>query len=127
MKVLVVEDRPLEMKLANLVLSAAGYVVSGAEGASQALIALENDLPQVVLLDMSMPGMDGIALTRLIRANADMKHVQIVAVTSYPERYSRADAYAAGCDAYFLKPISTRNLPSYLEEVVNQGGRKELR
>jgi CheY-like chemotaxis protein len=122
MKILVVEDQPAELKLAVHVLSAAGYEVDRAIAADQALAAIKEARPSVILLDLSLPGMDGLTLARKLKADPETRGILIVAITSYPEKFSSADALEAGCDAYLQKPVSTRTLPETLAAVVESAG-----
>jgi CheY-like chemotaxis protein len=118
MNMLVIEDNPSHLKLAHIVLSAAGHHVSGAEAAAQAFAAIKADKPQLILLDLELPGMDGLCLVRKLKADPETADIQIVAVTSFPERFPRADALAAGCVAYLTKPINTRTLPGQLGQLI---------
>jgi CheY-like chemotaxis protein len=118
MKILVIEDHSYELQLANHILSAAGYTVSAAEAAEQAIVAIKADKPQIILLDLSLPGMDGLSLARLLKRDPDTRDIPIVAVTAYVEKFSRAEALKAGCDAYIVKPLSIRELPGQLQAVV---------
>jgi CheY-like chemotaxis protein len=125
MKILVVEDQPAELKLAVQVLSAAGFEVDQAAAAEEAVAAIEVDPPDIVLLDLSLPDVDGLTLARKLKANPATRGILIVAVTSYPERFPMHEALAAGCDAYLPKPVSTRTLPKTLAEVMgNAEGRR---
>jgi CheY-like chemotaxis protein len=117
-KVLVVEDQPIEGKLAMTVLSAAGHEVERADAAEEALTMVKENQPDVILLDLSLPGMNGFALARKLKEDQATRAIPIVAVTSYPEEFSRAEAMSAGCDAYLPKPLSTRTLPAMLAEIV---------
>jgi CheY-like chemotaxis protein len=117
-KIFVVEDQPIELKLAVTVLHAAGHDVARAGAAEEALAAIREDLPDVILLDLSLPGMDGLALTRKLKADPVTRSIPVVAVTSFPENFPKAEAMAAGCDAYLPKPLSTRTLPVMLAELV---------
>lgn len=125
MKILVVEDQAIELKLAVHVLSAAGHDVARADAAEQALAAIKADHPNVILMDLSLPGIDGLTLVRMLKADPATRDIHVVAVTSYPERFSRAEALAAGCDAYLGKPLSTRDLPGMLVEVVENAGKPQ--
>jgi CheY-like chemotaxis protein len=118
MKILVVEDEATEMKLAVHVLSAAGFQVDQAAAAEEALAAIKKDPPTIILLDMSLPGVDGLTLARKLKADPATRGILIVAVTSHPERFRMEDALAVGCDAYLPKPVSTRTLPETLRTVV---------
>jgi CheY-like chemotaxis protein len=122
MKILIVEDHPTEMKLAVHVLSAAGFEVDQAAAAEEAIAAIKQDPPTIILLDMSLPGVDGLTLARKLKTDPATRGIFIVAVTSYPERFRIEDALAAGCDAYLPKPVSTRSLPETLRAVVENTG-----
>jgi CheY-like chemotaxis protein len=124
MKILVVEDQAIELKLAVHVLSAAGHEVAPADAADQALAAIKADHPNVILMDLALPGTDGLTLVRKLKADPATRDIHIVAVTSYPEKFSRAEALAAGCDAYLGKPLSTRDLPEMLVEVVENAEKR---
>jgi CheY-like chemotaxis protein len=118
MKILVVEDHPADLKLMGAVLRMSGHIVgeqTSAEGVVEAVMA---DKPDIILLDLRLPGMDGLTLTRQLKANADTRLIPIVAVTAYPNHYLRTEILAAGCEACVLKPIDTRELAHRLEQVV---------
>ncbi len=121
LKILVIEDHAVELKLADLVLSTAGHQVMAVGTAEQAFAAIQAARPQVILLDIELPGMDGLTLLRKLKADPATRGIRVVAVTSYPERYSRAAAQAAGCDAYLMKPINTRELSAQLSAVARGG------
>src|SRR6266849_8855067 len=118
MKILIIEEHSGELKLVHHVLSAAGHSVSGAASAESVLTSIKIDRPDLILLDMSLPGMDGLTLVRRLKADETVRDIPIVAVTSYPENYPKEEALRAGCDVYFLKPLSTRTLPEALLEVI---------
>jgi CheY-like chemotaxis protein len=117
-KILVIEDEPIELKLALTVLDAAGHHVERAGAAEEALTKVRESRPDVILLDLSLPGMDGFSLARTLKSDPATRAIPIVAVTSYPETFSYAAAIDAGCDAYIPKPFSTRTLPAVLVELV---------
>lgn len=121
MKVLVIEDHAADIKLSNLVLSTARHEVSAVEAAEQALAAIKEDRPQLILLDLDMPSVDGLALARKLKAEPDTRDICVVAVTFYPEQYPKDAALAAGCDAYLLKPIDTCELSDQLTAVAEVG------
>ena len=117
-KILIIEDSAVDLKLANLVLSTTGHDVSTAEAAEQAFAAIREGHPQLILIDLDLPGMDGLAIARKLKGDPDTRAIHIVAVTCcYPEEYPKAAALAAGCDAYLLKPINTRKLSDQLNAV----------
>jgi len=110
-----------QLKLAHHVLSASGHEVSAAGAAEQAFTAIKANRPQLILLDLILPGMDGLTLVRQLKADADTRDIHIVAITSYPEVCPKADAMAAGCDAYLVKPLDTRKLPGQLTALFERG------
>jgi CheY-like chemotaxis protein len=117
MKILVIEDHPAQLKLAHHVLSAAGHHVTDAGAAEAAFAAIKMDRPEIILLDLLLPDIDGLTLVRRLKADPDTRDIHVVAVTSYPEAYPKAAALAAGCEAYFVKPINTRELSGQLNAV----------
>ena len=120
MKILLIEDDPTDRKLMHVVLKASGHAVHTRTAAEQAAEAIRADRPEIILLDLRLPGMDGLALIRRLKQDADTRDIPIVAVTAYPDRYLRAELVEAGCDAYILKPIDTRELPKKIEEVAEK-------
>jgi two-component system cell cycle response regulator len=119
MNILVIEDTPSELKLAQHILAAEGHQVSGADAAEAALRAVKENRPQMILLDLVLPGMQGLELARRLKTDPETRGIYIVAVTSFPERYPRAAALAAGCDGYFVKPLNTREISSQLEQIAS--------
>jgi len=118
LNVLVIEDHATDRKLLSVVLKMEGHVVherTSAEGAVEAILEVR---PDVVLIDLRLPGVDGLTLIRQLKANEETRQVPIVVVTAYPEAYPREELLAAGCDAYIVKPIDTRELPRQLAELV---------
>ena len=117
MKVLVIEDNPTDLKLIGAVLTISGHAVDGRNAAEGAIEAVAADKPDIILMDLRLPGIDGLSLARQLKSNAATRHIPIVAMTAYPERYSREELLAAGCDAFIVKPIDTRELPNKLENI----------
>ncbi len=120
MKILVVEDEPASLKLAHLVLAASGYEVTGAEAAGKAVEEILRSEPQAILLDLELPGIDGLTLARNLKRDPKTRHIAIIALTAFPETYSREQALAAGCDGYIVKPINTRKLPQQVADAVEK-------
>ncbi|HEV8634246.1 MAG TPA: response regulator [Chloroflexota bacterium] len=108
--ILIVEDNPANLLLAGAVLRRAGHRIREARSAEEARERLEAGTPDVVLMDVQLPGEDGLSLTRWIKANPATAGVVIVALTAHAMAEDRARALAAGCDAYLAKPIDTRTL-----------------
>jgi CheY-like chemotaxis protein len=109
--ILVVDDNPTNMKLLFFVLSAQGYEIRMATDALEALAVLETFEPRLVLLDLQLPGMDGLELARRLRAEPRFANLLIVAVTASAMKGDEERAVSAGCDGYITKPIDTRALP----------------
>jgi CheY-like chemotaxis protein len=114
LNILIIEDNPSHLKLAHIVLDAAGYNVNAAEASEQAMASIKANKPHVILLDMELPGMNGLELLKKLKADRETCDIHIVAVTSYPERYPKHVVLAAGCEGYIQKPIDTRTLPALL-------------
>lgn len=113
-RILVVDDHPINLKLACDVMEHEGYLVDRAGTADSALACIERNLPDLILMDLGMPGMDGLALTRMLRSRESTRHILIVAVTAFAMKRDEERAMEAGCDAYIAKPIDTRKLPAQL-------------
>lgn len=109
--ILVVDDNPTNLKLVTFVLRARGYDVRTASSAEHALAVLDGFAPRLILMDIQLPGMSGLELTRALRAAPATRDVAIVAVTAYAMKGDEQRALDAGCDGYIAKPIDTRALP----------------
>ena len=127
--ILVVDDSPANMKLLCFVLAKEGYEVRTAADATEALAVLELFRPELILLDLQLPGMDGLELARLLKGDPAKKVGLIVAVTASAMRGDEEKAIEAGCDGYITKPIDTRSLPklvaSYLDTRRDPGAARE--
>ena len=118
MNILIVKDEPVSLKLAHLVLAAEGHEVTGTEAVGSAIAEILRSEPDVILLDLELPGIDGLTLASNLKRNQQTRHIVIIAITVSPEQYPRQLAIAAGCDAYIAKPIDTRRLPQQVAEAV---------
>ena len=116
--ILVVDDHPLNLKLVADILECEGYMVLKSMDAEEAQELLSHTLPDLILMDIALPGMDGLTLTRLLKNDKRTKHVQIVALTSFAMKGDDVKAREAGCDGYVTKPIDTRQLPLVIEQVL---------
>jgi len=105
---LVVDDNPTNLRLAVYVLMSAGYDIHTATSGEEALALLETLRPRALIVDVQMPGMDGLTLARRLRAEERWRDLVIVAVTAQAMRGDREAALASGCDEYVTKPIDTR-------------------
>jgi CheY-like chemotaxis protein len=117
-RVLVVDDNLTNLKLIEYLLQLRGYEVITAVDAEGALSAVRTQRPSLVLMDLQLPGMDGLELTRKLKSDDETKDIAIVAVTAYAMKGDEERARAAGCDGYIPKPIDTRTLPTLVEELL---------
>ena len=108
--ILVVEDDALSLELVTDVLTAAGYAVVQAHRAEEAFVAVRRETPALVLLDLGLPGMDGLMLLHALRADPRTQDVAVIAVTARAMPSDEVAARAAGCDGYITKPVDTRRL-----------------
>jgi CheY-like chemotaxis protein len=107
-KILVIEDNPLNLELVTDLLEADGFIVCQARTAEEGLRAVCELSPDLILMDLSLPGLDGLAATRALRADPATRHLTIIALTAHAMRGDEAIALRAGCDGYLTKPIDTR-------------------
>lgn len=114
--ILIVDDNPANLKLARLLLGAEGHDARTAVDAEQAIKVLETFRPRLILMDIQLPGMDGLELTRKLKANPQTQGILIVALTAYAMRGDEERARAAGCDGYVAKPIDVNTLPGVIAE-----------
>jgi len=115
--ILIVEDSPDNMRLFQAVLRHRGHRVTGLADGTGVLEVLEADPPELVLMDIQLPGSDGYALLRAIRA-AGYQKLPVVALTAHAMAGDRAQALEAGFDEHITKPIEVRSFPGLLEELM---------
>jgi two-component system, cell cycle response regulator DivK len=114
-RILVVEDNPLNLKLVRDVLQFAGYHVLEAQSGEEGLRVAEEDSPDLVLMDLQLPGIDGTETLRRLRRGPLRRDVPVVAVTAFAMAEDRERASLAGFDGYVEKPVSVRELPGQIE------------
>jgi CheY-like chemotaxis protein len=110
-RILIVDDTVQNLKLARVILANEGYDVWTAADAEEALALLRTSRPKVILMDLQLPGMDGLQLTRQLKADRATRGIRIIALTAYAMKGDEEKAFAAGCDGYVSKPIDTERLP----------------
>jgi len=115
-RILVVEDQADNRRILRDMLGNAGYELIEAESGEEALMAVEAQRPDLILMDIQLPVMDGYEATRRIKSNPGMKEIPIIAVTSYALSGDEGKARAAGCNAYVTKPFSPRALLAKVRE-----------
>ena len=121
--VLVVEDNPMNLMLIRAVLERGGFRTEAAGSAEDALNHLQLSRPALILMDIGLPGRDGLSLARQLKADPVTAGIPIVAVTAYAMHEDRVRVFAAGCDGYITKPISPRTFTAQIEAVLR--GRRE--
>ena len=112
--ILIVDDNATNLKLARVLLESEGYSVRTSESAEEAMAELQQTRPRIILMDLQLPGMDGLELTRRLKADPQTREIVIVALTAYSMKGDEERARLAGCDGYVSKPIDTRTLPGVI-------------
>ena len=107
-RVLIVDDNAMNITIASVVLVAEDFIVKSAADAAKAQQMVASFQPDLILMDIQMPGMDGLALTRLLKADPRARHIVVVAFTAFAMRGDEAKMRAAGCDGYLSKPIDVK-------------------
>jgi two-component system cell cycle response regulator len=119
--ILIVDDNPVNLKLARVLLAGAGHDVRTAGDAEQALELLESWLPRLILMDIQLPGMDGLTLTRRLKADARTRDIVVVALTAYAMKGDDEKALASGCAGYITKPLDTRTFADTVSRLLATG------
>lgn len=109
-RILVVEDNPANMKLATLLLCSAGHTVLAATDAESGLARARVDMPDLILMDIQLPGMDGLAATAALKKDPVTAHIPVIAVTAMAMPSDREKTRLAGCDGYISKPLRYHDL-----------------
>lgn len=117
--ILVVDDNLDNRELTQILLECEGFEVRMAEDAAQAQSMLRTYHPKLILMDVQLPGMDGLELTRRLRQNPAFHDVIIVALSAYAMAAEKENARAAGCDGYITKPINTRSFGSVVRQYLD--------
>jgi len=114
--ILIVEDSELNRRLLEAVLKPHGYRLLVAEDGETGLVLAREGQPDLILMDVLLPGIDGYEATRRLRADPETRHIVVIALTASASDEERAQALAAGCDAYISKPIDTRAFPQQIHQ-----------
>lgn len=117
--ILVVEDNPLNMELVSDILEAHGYEVRQAINGKEAVQDVEAQMPDLILMDIQLPGLDGLTVTGIIKDNPATVNLPIIALTAHAMRGDEQKAREAGCDGYISKPIDTRSLPLTIRQFLD--------
>lgn len=119
-EILIVDDNPVNLKLAHLLLAGEGHYVRTAADAEEALEVLKVFRPRLILMDIQLPGMDGLELTRRLKADPETRHITVLGLTAYAMKGDEEKILAAGCDGYIAKPIDTRTLPAVISHYLER-------
>ena len=114
-RILVVDDNPLNIIIAEVVLLAEQFTVETAADGSEALQKVASFHPDLILMDIQMPGQDGLEVTRILKADPATRHIRVVAFTAFAMRGDEAKMRAAGCDGYLSKPIDVRTFGAQVQ------------
>jgi CheY-like chemotaxis protein len=114
--ILVIEDNPNNMLLVVAVLARAGLRSAQASSAEEARLLIETLTPDIILMDIQLPGEDGLSLTRELKTSPTTAHIPIIALTAHAMQGDEVQALTAGCDAYVAKPIDTRSFATFVTQ-----------
>ena len=111
-RILVIEDNPLNLELVRALLEKLGYVVIDSGTAEEGIERAKREQPQLILMDINLPGTDGLTATTLLKAEPTTRHIPVVALTAHAMKGDDERVQTAGCDGYMTKPIDTRSFPA---------------
>ena len=120
-RVLVIEDHEENRRILRYLLASGGLEMIEAVTGEEGLAAAEKERPDLILMDIQLPGLDGYEATRRIKANPALRHIPIIVVTSYALSGDDTKAFEAGCDAYVTKPFVPRDLLAKVREYLARG------
>ncbi|MES2973616.1 MAG: response regulator [Pseudomonadota bacterium] len=121
-RILIIEDNVANMKLASLLLHNAGHSVLRAVDAESGLTLAQSALPDLILMDLQLPGIDGLAATALLKRTPATSGIPVVALTALAMKEDQEKARAAGCDAYISKPLRYRELYAVMDDLLARRG-----
>jgi len=121
-KILLVEDNEMNRDMLSRRLSRLGYEVVTAGDGKQGLELAHTERPHLILMDLSLPVLDGWEATRLIKADANTRHIPVIALTAHAMAHDREKAYAVGCDDYDTKPVEIPRLLEKINQLLEKGG-----
>ena len=123
-KVLIVEDNPMNMRLIEMILKSDDYLLLKATDGEEALAIAAIDHPDLVLMDIRLPKLNGLEVAKRLKKNAQLSHIPIIALTAHAMKGDEEKAIEAGCDSYVSKPIDTRELPRLVADMLLPRQRK---
>ena len=117
--ILIVEDNSANLQLAAFLLKTGGFAIGSATNGAEAVEAVKTGKYDLILMDVEMPGMDGLTATQFIKANSAFAHIPIIALTAYAMKGDKERCLAAGCSGYITKPIDTREFVRTVSAFLN--------
>jgi two-component system cell cycle response regulator DivK len=124
MKILIIEDSPPSMKLVSLLMTQGGHDVLEAGNADRGITLAREKQPDLILLDIQLPGMDGLTAARLLKNDPLTRHVPIIAMTAFAMSGDEERFLAAGCDGYIAKPLRYKKLLKTVDSFLKASGKK---
>lgn len=121
-KILIVEDNPANMTLAVFLLNSAGYTILSAVDAEAGLAVARADRPDLILMDIQLPGMDGLEATALLKADEATRAIPVIALTALAMKGDEARIRAAGCDGYIAKPLAYKEFLAAVSAQLSNNG-----
>jgi two-component system cell cycle response regulator DivK len=118
--VLVVEDNPANMKLTSVLLRRAGHEVLAAVDAETGLRLAHDEQPDLILMDIQLPGMDGLAATAILKRDAATKAIPVIALSALAMKADKERSQTAGCDAYLVKPLRYKELYEVMDHLLQK-------
>jgi len=119
-KVMIVEDNPQNMKLIEMLLRSRSYILLKACDGEEALDMATREQPDLIVMDMQLPKMSGVEVTKRLRQMPVFSHTPIIALTAFAMRGDKERFLEAGCNAYISKPINTRELPTIIDQMLRE-------
>ena len=116
--ILIIEDNPANMKLSTLLLMAAGHTVMCATDAEAGMLMARTRHPALILMDIQLPGIDGLAATAILKQDPSTAAIPIIALTAMAMKADQEKSRSAGCDAYIAKPLRYRELYDAVDELL---------
>ena len=116
MKILIIEDNPQNMKLAAAILEKTGYEVLKASEADSGIALARQEVPDAILMDIQLPGMDGLTATKLLKGDRATREIPVIALTAFAMKGDRERMIEIGCDDYVSKPIRYKEFLATVQE-----------
>ena len=121
-RILVIEDNMANLKLASLLLGTAGHEVLSAMDAESGLMLAKSDPPDLILMDVQLPGIDGLSATALLKEDPLTAAIPVIALTAMAMKSDQEKSRMAGCDAYVAKPLRHRELLALIDNLLSKSG-----